>query len=90
MPERFRRAWVPLLYLTASFVVFAPVWLNLDSRVVGQDDIDSGAIIWLYAWWPHALLDGTNPLITDALFVPEGFNLAWSPATPARPSCWRR
>ena len=80
MPERFRRAWVPLLYLTASFVVFAPVWLNLDSRVVGQDDIDSGAIIWLYAWWPHALLDGTNPLITDALFVPEGFNLAWSPA----------
>ncbi len=71
---------MPLLYLGASLVVFGPVWLNLDSTVVGQDDIDSGAIIWLYAWWPHAVFDGSNPLITDAIFVPEGYNLAWSPA----------
>ena len=38
--------------------------------------------VWSFAWWPHALLDGTNPFVTHALFAPEGINLAWTTSVP--------
>jgi hypothetical protein len=39
--------------------------------------------MWSLSWWPHAIGAGSNPFITHALYVPEGFNLTWAAAVPA-------
>jgi hypothetical protein len=73
----------PLGYLLLSLPVFGGVWLDLQSSVVGRDDIDPSGFIWCLAWWPNALLDGVDPFVTDALLVPEGYNLTWAASMPA-------
>ena len=37
---------------------------------------DPTIYIWSLAWWPHALLHGLNPFVTNALFVPDRVDLA--------------
>jgi hypothetical protein len=72
----------PLAYLSLSFVLFNSIWRNLDSTVVGKDDFDPSGFIWCLAWWPNALLDGVAPFVTEAIFVPDGYNLAWAASMP--------
>ena len=36
----------------------------------------------MLAWWPHALLHGTNPFVTHAVWWPQGTNLAWDTSIP--------
>lgn len=51
---------------------------------------DAGSAMWDLAWWPHALLHGINPFVTNGLFAPDkinlgGFTLLSVPALVAAP-----
>jgi hypothetical protein len=52
------------------------------STLLAGSVIDPGAYLWFFAWFPHALLHGQNPLHTDVIFVPDGYNLAWVTSMP--------
>lgn len=43
---------------------------------------DPTIYIWSLAWWPHALLHGLNPFVTNALFVPDRVDLGAITAVP--------
>ncbi len=44
--------------------------------------LDPQAAVWCFAWWPHAILSGTNPFHSGAIFAPVGTNLVWANAIP--------
>jgi hypothetical protein len=80
-----RGAWLwPLaLYTVLSVVLFGlPVIGHLESHIVAADQIDSGAVMWYLAWWPHALLHGLNPFVTHQQFYPDGYNVTWGTSMP--------
>ncbi len=75
--------WAFALYLALSLVFFGlPIVDGLGSTAIAADDIDASAYMWFFAWWPHALLDGLDPIRTEVIFVPDGYNLAWATAMP--------
>jgi hypothetical protein len=43
---------------------------------------DPTIFMWSLAWWPHALLHGLNPFLTNALFVPDRVDLGGVTAVP--------
>jgi hypothetical protein len=80
---RLGRLWPLALYALLSVLLFGlPVLGHLGSRIIASDAVDSSQFMWFYAWWPHALLHGLNPFITNSIFVPQGYNLTWSTAMP--------
>jgi hypothetical protein len=44
--------------------------------------VDPPQLMWLMAWWPHAIAHGLNPLFTDQIWAPRGLNLAWATSMP--------
>ncbi|MDX6631622.1 MAG: hypothetical protein QOH00_3868, partial [Gaiellales bacterium] len=34
------------------------------------------------AWWPHAIEHGLHPLLTNLVYAPDGWNLAWTSSIP--------
>lgn len=76
-------AW-PLLLYTALALLFWGPWVLDDARstILAANDVDPSVYLWFFSWWPHALLNGLNPFYTDAIFVPEGYNLAWVTSMP--------
>jgi hypothetical protein len=50
---------------------------------VGGLTTDPQVVIWSMAWWPHAVVHGLNPLVTQELWAPDGVNLAWTQTAPA-------
>src|ERR1022692_2431372 len=75
--------WPLGLYALLSVVLFGiPVIGHLGSHIIAADQLDSSADIWFLAWWPHALLHGSNPFVTHAMFYPEGYNLTWATSMP--------
>ena len=48
-----------------------PVLGGFESTLIAENSIDPSVYTWFYAWWPHALLHGENPFITNAIFVPR-------------------
>ena len=51
--------------------------------VCGAGSPDPSQYMWALAWWPHALLHGTNPLFTHSIWFPEGANIAAAAMIPA-------
>ena len=45
--------------------------------------VDPQIPIWMLAWWPHAILHGQNPIVTHAIWAPDGVDLAWVTSIPA-------
>ena len=43
---------------------------------------DPSIFMWSLAWWPHALLHGLNPFVTDAVFAPDRVDLGGVTAVP--------
>ncbi len=78
--------WSLAFYTLLSLAFFGPPVLPFlghpSTTVIARDQIDSSLFMWFFAWWPHALLHGTNPFVTHAMFVPEGFNLQWTTPMP--------
>jgi hypothetical protein len=76
-------AWALALYVALSLTFFGlPVAGDLGSTAIASDDIDASAYMWFFSWWPHALLNGLDPIRTELIFVPDGYNLAWTTAMP--------
>jgi hypothetical protein len=77
-------AWLAALggYLLVSFLYLAvPVISHPERELIGYGH-DPGLFVWMLAWWPHALLHGTNPFFTHAVWAPQGANLAWVTSVP--------
>ena len=71
-----------LLYAAASFLIFGlRVAAHSDLSYVGTG-VDPQIFIWSFAWWPHALIHHMNPFVTQAVWAPEGLNLAWTTSVP--------
>jgi hypothetical protein len=76
-------AWPLGLYALLSLLLFGlPIVDDPSGSIVAADEIDSSQFMWFFAWWPHALLHGLNPFVTELMFVPDGFNLQWATSMP--------
>jgi hypothetical protein len=65
-----------VLYAVLAIVYFGlPVLPHLGSECACTAGSDPSGYMWNLAWWPHALLHGMNPFVTNALFVPDRINL---------------
>ncbi len=71
------------LYVAISIGYFGlHVLPHLGSENVGLPNwTDPTVNMWSLAWWPHALLHGLNPLVTNALFAPDQIDLAATSST---------
>jgi hypothetical protein len=70
-------------YLLVSFLYFGlPVAAHPGRMAVGSDN-DPKLFIWMFAWWPHAIAHGLNPIHTGAIWAPSGYDLAWATSIPA-------
>ncbi len=77
-------AWLAALgaYLLVSFFYLAiPVISHPGRDLIGYGH-DPALFVWMLAWWPHAVLHGTNPFVTHAVWWPQGVNLAWTSSIP--------
>ena len=71
-----------MLYAAAAFCFFGlRVALHPGSRLVGSG-ADPQIFVWSFAWWPHAIVHGANPIVTHAIWAPDGVNLAWTTTVP--------
>ena len=43
---------------------------------------DAQIFIWAFAWWPHAIAHGLNPIYPHVIWAPEGADLAWTGSAP--------
>jgi len=70
-------------YVLVSFLYFGLRVLSHPGRTLVGLGTDPQIFVWSVAWWPHAVGDGVNPLVTHAIWAPDGFNLAWATTMPA-------
>jgi len=76
-------AWPLAFYMALSLGFWGPWVLDAPrSTLLAANDIDPSVYLWFYSWWPHALLNGLNPFDTQAIFAPDGYNLAWVTSMP--------
>jgi hypothetical protein len=57
------------------------LWERSTTAYIGKA-VDPPQLMWLMAWWPHALAHGLNPLFTEAIWAPHGLNLTWATSMP--------
>src|SRR5579864_4398541 len=71
-----------LVFLAISFLYFGrPVASHPGRLLIGRGS-DPGIFLWSFAWVPHALLHGENPIYTHAIWAPTGMDLAWVASAP--------
>ena len=71
------------LYGALSVVLWGlPLAPEFGSALIAENSIDPSVYTWFYGWWPHAIVSGLNPFLTDAIFAPDGYNLTWVTAVP--------
>lgn len=88
-PVQPRRCALDLRGLGALvlYFVFATLFLarglggRFSSAYIGKG-VDPPQLMWLLAWWPHALAHGLDPFFTDAIWAPAGVNLTWTTCMP--------
>ena len=67
-----------VLYQTLAVLFFGLPLLPRLATVYAGSGPDPQFMLWSIAWWPYALSHHLNPLHTQLIWAPEGFNLAWS------------
>lgn len=79
------RGAVLLGYTLVSIVYFGwPLRSHPGRPLVGTSgSADPQKFVWWFEWWPHAILNGTNPFYSHAIFAPTGINLTWTTSVPA-------
>ena len=70
------------VYQAIALLVLGRVLGDLHGSVVGRYGGDQSFFAWSLAWWPDAVRALRDPLITDRIYAPEGFNLAWATVIP--------
>ncbi|MEA2646519.1 MAG: hypothetical protein QOE92_1602, partial [Chloroflexota bacterium] len=68
-------------YLGLVVILFHRAWAAPDRLVVGSGP-DSGQAIWFLSWAPYAVSHGLNPLFTNHIGYPDGYNLMWNTSMP--------
>jgi hypothetical protein len=79
---RSRTAAVLAAYTAISFLYFGVRLLPHFGKAYVGEGADPQIFIWCLAWWPHAILHGENPIVTHAIWAPDGVNLAWVTSIP--------
>ena len=79
---RRRNAAVLAAYTAISFLYFGIRLLPHAGRSYVGEGADPEIFIWSFAWWPHAILNGDNPIVTHAIWAPDGVDLAWTTSIP--------
>src|ERR1700722_15837772 len=83
---RYQWAAVFLAYLAFSILVFGRGLVgHLTTAYIGRD-ADPPIYMWFLGWWRHAFEKRINPFLTDVVWAPRGFNLAWAAFIP--PPAW--
>jgi hypothetical protein len=76
----------------AAFVIYATAWvvhyvpalvLHPGLPQLDQTSMDPNSFVWNLEWWPYALTHGVDPLVTNIIGAPAGFNLSWLTTVPA-------
>jgi hypothetical protein len=76
--------WALSLYSCVAVVAIGSGVLGDPARACAcVGGADPANYMWSLAWWPHALLSGTNPLVTHAIWAPYGANVAAAATIPA-------
>lgn len=70
-----------LYFLLAALFFARGLGRDLSAAYIGKG-VDPPQLMWLMAWWPHALAHRLNPLFTDAIWAPHGISLAWATSMP--------
>ena len=70
------------VYQAIALLILGPVLGDLHGSVVGMYGGDQSFFAWSLGWWPDAVRELRDPLITDRIYAPEGFNLAWATVIP--------
>jgi hypothetical protein len=81
--SKLRHGLVLAGYALLSVVVFGRKVVGDPAHtVVGVGGFDQSFFMWALEWMPHAISRGINPLHTDLVFAPDGWNLAWTTIVP--------
>ncbi len=71
-----------LVYMILSLALFGVfVVPNFSTSYLGRG-ADPGIFMWDLIWWPHALANHLNPFISQVVWAPAGYNLAWATSLP--------
>jgi hypothetical protein len=71
-----------LIYLVLSMLFFGRALVRGFSSFCIGNGPDVPQFIWFLQWWTHALSMRLNPLMTHLIWVPEGFDMAWTTNVP--------
>jgi hypothetical protein len=79
---RYQSMAVLLLFLAFSILVFGHGLAGrMTTACIGRE-ADPGMFMWYLRWWRYAFDHRVNPFLTDLVWAPPGFNLAWSTFIP--------
>ena len=59
-----------------------PALDHFGSDLVAAEEVEPSAFQWFLAWWPDAIVDGRNPLVTDYIYAPDRVNMTWVTGVP--------
>jgi hypothetical protein len=68
---------LPVFVCTSILLLGRGVLSHPQSYYIGRGP-DPSQFMWYLVWWPWAILHGSNPLYTRAVWFPTGYNLAWA------------
>jgi hypothetical protein len=72
-----------VIYLVVFILAFGQALLpHINEPTVGQVEVDPNFYVWAIRWWPYAIMHGLNPLFSNQIGAPAGYNLAWATTTP--------
>jgi hypothetical protein len=71
-----------LSYFALSLLFFGRGVLAHPATVYLGQGPDAQLYVWFEAWWAHAISHHLNPLLTTAVWVPSGANIAWTTGCP--------
>ncbi len=70
------------IYFALAVLFFARgLFGRFSTAYIGKGP-DPQALMWLMAWWPHAIRHGLNPFYSRAVWAPRGINLMWTTNMP--------
>jgi hypothetical protein len=70
------------IYLALAIILFGRDLIGGLTAVHFGHGPDPSQMIWLLAWWPHALANHQNPFISPNVWAPAGLNLTWAVGMP--------
>src|SRR5215472_5823767 len=71
-----------IIYIAIALLFFGrALWTGLTIAYVG-DGPDPPQSIWFLGWWAHVLTERVNPFLTNSVWAPATYNLAWTTTMP--------